>query len=62
MISSFVENKSGKEGGPTIAIGGVILNIDKLFFSGNSYHCSSDAFFMGLDEVGFTSWSSRVSL
>ena len=56
--SSFVENKSGEEGGPAISNGGVILNIRRLIFSGNGYQCSADAF-MELNEVGFASCSCR---
>ena len=59
--SSFVENKSGEEGGPAISNGGVILKMEGLFFSGNGYQCSADAF-MDLNEVGFTSWSCQVRL
>ena len=58
--SSFVENKSSEKGGAAISIGGV-NSMEGLIFSGNGYHCSSDAF-MDLDEVGFASWLWRVSL
>ena len=61
LNSSFVENKSGEEGGPAISNGGVILKMDRLIFSGNGYQCSADAF-MDLNEVGFASWSCRVYL
>ena len=61
LNSSFVENKSGEEGGPAISNGGVILKMDGLIFSGNGYQCSADAF-MDLNEVGFASWSCRVYL
>ena len=59
LNSSFVENKSGKEGGPAISNDGIILKMDTLFFSGNSYQCSADAF-IDLNEVGFDSWSYKV--
>ena len=50
--SSFVENTSEEGGGPGISNGGVILRMVGVYFSGNRYHCSSDAF-MDLNEVGF---------
>ncbi|CAN0378106.1 unnamed protein product [Ascophyllum nodosum] len=49
LNSSFVENKSGEGGGSAISIGGV-NSMEKLFFSSNGYHCSSDAF-VDLNEV-----------
>ena len=61
LNSSFVENKSGDEGGPAISNRGVILNMRSLIFSGNGYQCSADNF-KDLDEVGFASWSFPVYL
>ena len=56
---SFVENKSGEGGGAAISIGGV-NSMEKLFFSSNGYHCSSDAF-MDLNDVSFASLPGDVS-
>ena len=60
LNSSFVENKSGEGGGSAISIGGV-NSMEKLFFSSNGYHCSSDAF-VDLNEVGFASLSGDISI
>lgn len=52
LNSSFLDNTSGDGGGPAISNGGVISLMIGLYFSGNGYHCPSDAF-MDLNEVGF---------
>ena len=52
--SFFVKNKSGEEGGAAISTSG-INSTEKLFFAGNGYHCSADAFFMDWSDLGFTS-------